>query len=166
MSRDYSRTWMALWRTQVHRPISLARLLALMLSLVYVVTVQAENLSLTEMLALTEREAIAAALSRPAWLDAESGRVAVAESVVTESGLLPNPVVAFSRDRLGMAGGDITERSAQISQTFDLSGRRSLRREAANQRLDAEKLDGRIRRLNAIADVRRVFAETLHRVQL
>jgi cobalt-zinc-cadmium efflux system outer membrane protein len=115
---------------------------------------------------LTEHEAITSALSRPAWLEAEAGRVAQAESVVTEAGKLPNPVFSIGRDRLGMAGGDITERSVQISQTFDLSGRRSLRSEAATQRLDAERLDGQTRRLNTIAEVRRVFAETLHHEQL
>jgi len=116
--------------------------------------------------ALTEREAVHRALSRPAWMEAETGRVALAESVVTEAGLMPNPVLDFNRDRLAMPGGDITERSVQISQTFDFSGRRSLRREAAIQRLNAEKFDGRIRRLNAIAEVRRTFAETLHYMQI
>lgn len=166
MSRDSTRTWLALLRTQVHRPIALARILALMIATLYLGSVQAENPALTATLALTEREAVSGALSRPAWLEAETGRVAIAESVVTETAMLPNPVLAISRDRLGMAGGDITERSAQISQTFDFSGRRSLRREAASQRLDAERLDARIRRLNTIAEVRRTFAETLHHIQI
>ncbi|OGT18105.1 MAG: hypothetical protein A2342_10620, partial [Gallionellales bacterium RIFOXYB12_FULL_54_9] len=118
------------------------------------------------MSALTEREAVVGALSRPAWMEAETGRIAVAESVVTETGMMPNPVFAVSRDRLGMVGGDITERSVQISQTFDISGRRSLRVDAASKRLNSEKLDGRVRRLNSIAEVRRAFAETLHRNQI
>ncbi|MDO8311999.1 MAG: TolC family protein [Sideroxyarcus sp.] len=137
-----------------------------MLSITYLGIVQAEQLTLTEALALTEREAVNGALSRPAWMEGEAGRVAVAESVVTETGLMPNPVFAVSRDRLGMAGGDITERSVQISQTFDFSGRRSLRHEAAIQRQDAEKYDGQIRRLSTIDEVRRTFAETLHRIQI
>lgn len=166
MSRESSRTWRALLRSQVHRPIALARLLALMVATIYFGAVQAENLPLTETLALTESAAVAGALSRPAWMEGEAGRISLAEGVVTETGLMPNPVFAFSRDRLGMAGGDITERSVQVSQTFDLSGRRSLRIDAANQRLNAEKLDGRIRRLNTIAEARRIFAETLHRIQI
>jgi len=166
MSRESSRTRISLLRIPVYRPISIARIAALLLSISSVATVQAENLAYTATLVFTEREAVAGALSRPAWVEAETGRIAVAESVVTETGVMPNPVFAFSRDRLGMAGGDITERSVQISQTLDLSGRRSLRLDAANQRLDAEKLDGRTRRLNAIAEVRRAFAETLHRDQI
>ena len=165
MSRKSSRTRMALWRTRVHRPVLLARLLALALLTACPGIVQAENQPLTETLALTEREAVAAALSRPAWVEAETGRVAVAESVVTEAGKFPNPVFSIGRDRLNMEGGVSTERSVQISQTFDLSGRRSLRQEAASQRLEAEKFDGRIRRLNMIAEVRRAFAETLYRIQ-
>lgn len=160
MSRNFSRAWVAVHRTLVHRSVPLAQLLALMVLITHLGTAHAETS------ALTEREAVSRALLRPALVESEAGRITVAESVVTETGLMPNPVFAFSRDRLGMAGGDITERSAQISQTFDFSGRRSLRQEAATQRLDAEKLDGRFRRLNTIAEVRRAFAETLHHDQV
>ena len=166
MSRDSSRTWFALLRTQVHRSISFPTLVTLILSTLHSETAQAETLTVKEMSALTEREAVVGALSRPAWMEAETGRIAVAESVVTETGMMPNPVFAVSRDRLGMVGGDITERSVQISQTFDISGRRSLRVDAASKRLNSEKLDSRVRRLNSIAEVRRAFAETLHRTQI
>ncbi len=166
MLRESSRTWIALLRTQVHLPLSLVRFLALILSITLPGTVQAELSALTETLTLTERMAVADALVRPDWVEAETGRVAVAQSVVTEAGLLPNPVFAFSRDRLSLAGGDITERSVQVSQTFDFSGRRALRHEAATRRLDAERFDGRVRRLNTIADVRKAFAETLHHSQI
>jgi cobalt-zinc-cadmium efflux system outer membrane protein len=153
-------------RTQIHRSILLITLPTLILSFLHPEIAQAETLAVKEMSTLTEREAVVGALSRPAWMEAETGRIAVAESVVTETGMMPNPVFAVSRDRLGMVGGDITERSVQISQTFDISGRRSLRVDAASQRLNSEKLDGRVRRLNSIAEVRRVFAETLHRNQI
>ncbi|MFA7400027.1 MAG: TolC family protein [Sideroxydans sp.] len=166
MSRESSRTWALLRLHQVHRPILRFKLFALTLTAILFGSVQAEGLSITESLALTEREVVISALSRPAWIEAESGRMAHAESIVTETGLMPNPVFSFSRDRLGMTGGDITERSVEVSQTFDLSGRRSLRHEAATQRLDAARSDSRIRRLNTIADVRRSFALTMHHVQI
>ncbi len=111
MLRESSRTWIALLRTQVHLPLSLVRFQALILSITLPGTVQAELSALTETLTLTERKAIADALMRPDWVVAETGRVAVAQSVVTEAGLLPNPVFAFSRDRPSLAGGDITERT-------------------------------------------------------
>ncbi len=164
MSRESARTCGALLPPQVRRSLCFVTFVTLTLSTLHLGTVQANTL--TEMPALTEHEAIAGALSRPAWVDAETGRVAVAESIVTETGLMPNPVLSISRDRLGMAGGDIAERSVQISQTLDLSGRRSLKLEAATQRLNAEKLDGRIRRLSLIAEVRRTFAEALYRNQI
>lgn len=166
MSRESSRTWASLRLPQVHRPISRIRLLAITLSIFSLGSAQADGLSITDSLALTEREVVTSALSRPAWIEAESGRLAHAESIVTETGMMPNPVFSFSRDRLRMTGGDITERSVEVSQTFDLSGRRSLRHEAASQRLDAERFDARIRRLNTIADVRRSFAVTMHHVQI
>lgn len=112
-----------------------------------------------EALALTEVEAIRGALSRPAWVEAEHGRVAHAQAAVTEASLPPNPVLSFERDRRDAA----TERTIGISQTLDVSGRRTLRREAADKRLDAVQLDVRDRRLAAIAEVRRAFGETLHR---
>lgn len=112
---------------------------------------------------LTEAEAVRGALSRPAWLEAQAGRVAQAESALTEAALLPNPTFALGHERVGAVGGNATERTAQVSQTFDVSGRRALRREAASQRLDAARLDGQDRRLATIAEVRQAFAETLHR---
>lgn len=154
-------------RTHVHCSGWLAPPMAFLLLFVCSVAAQAEeNPALAETPTLTEREAVAAALSRPAWLEAESGRIAEAESVVTEAHALPNPQFAFNRDRVGMPGGDITERTVQISQTFDISGRRSLRQEAASQRLDAERLDSRARKLRTIAEVRRSFAEVQHRTQV
>lgn len=164
MSRESTRTCEALLPIQVRRSLFFVTFVTLLLSNLQLGAVHADTL--TEMPALTEHEAIASALLRPAWIEAETGRIAVAESIVTETGLMPNPVFSFSRDRLGMAGGDITERSVQISQTFDFSGRRSLRLDAADMRLNAEKLDGRIRRLTLVAEVRQVFAETLYRNQI
>jgi cobalt-zinc-cadmium efflux system outer membrane protein len=151
---------MALLPRRIKRSISFAQFTVLMLSLIFMGFAQAKSLT------LTEREAVSSALSRPAWVDAETGRVAQAESIVTEASMLPNPVFSSSRDRLGMIGGDITERSTEVSQTFDLSGRRMLRRGAATSRLDAERLDGQVRRLNAIAEVRRTFSETIHHNQI
>jgi len=160
MLREFSQTRTRVPRTPFYRAISRALLSALLIFTALPGTVRAASS------ALTEREAVNRALSRTAWVEAETARVALAESVVAEAGLMPNPVLDFSRDRLAMPGGDITERSVQISQTFDFSGRRSLRREAAARRLDAEKFDGRIRRLNTIAEVRRTFAEALHYTQI
>jgi cobalt-zinc-cadmium efflux system outer membrane protein len=108
---------------------------------------------------LTERAAIEMALSRSAFGEAEEARLLTAQSAVTEAELRPNPVLALGRERLN----DSSEASLQLAQTFDLSGRRALRREASSHRLRAARFEGQDRRLATITDVRRAFAETLYR---
>ncbi len=116
--------------------------------------------------ALTERKALELALARPAYREFEQGRLSTAESVVTEASLLPNPTLSLERDRMGIPGGRSTETSLQIAQTFDFSGRRALRREAAGNRLDAARFDQLDRRISTIHEVRRLFSETFYRDRL
>lgn len=113
---------------------------------------------------LTERAAIEQALSRPAYLQLEEGRVTVAESAVTAARLLPNPVLAMERERVGVGGG-VTD-SIRVFQTFDISGRRALRRDAATQRLEAARLEWQSSRLVTMTEVRRLFGEALYRGHL
>lgn len=110
---------------------------------------------------LTEQEAVERALARPAYTELEAGRLGAAQGAVTEASLLPNPVVTFGHERIPGPGGRSTERSVGIAQTFDLSGRRALRVEAAEQRVAVARHEGRDRRLQIIAEVRRGFAEAL-----
>lgn len=106
---------------------------------------------------LTEQEAVARALSRPAYVEVDAGRVAAARSAVVEAGRLPNPVLSFEHERIGPS----TERSIGVVQTFDVFGRRSLRVGAAEQRLEAARYEALDRRLQVTAEVRRGFAESL-----
>lgn len=115
---------------------------------------------------LTERKAIELALARPAYRDIDQGRLLTAESVVTESGLLPNPSLSIERDRMSIPGGRSTETSVQISQTFDFSGRRALRQDAAVSRVDAARFDQQDRRISTIHEVRRLYSEALYRDRL
>ena len=115
--------------------------------------------------ALTERKAIDLALSRPAYRELERGRASVAESGVTEAQLLPNPVLALERERVGAQSGRSTESSIRLSQTFDISGRRALRHDAAVNRLEAGRLEEQDRRQGVVTDVRRLFGEALYRQQ-
>ena len=115
---------------------------------------------------LTERAAVDMALARPAYRTAEAGRIAMAESVVTQAGLLPNPSVQVTHERGNVAGGRATENALQISQTFDISGRRTLLRQAAERRLDAAQFDLDSGRRRLIAEVRSAFAEALYRDQV
>lgn len=110
---------------------------------------------------LTERDAVAAALARPEYRVAERGRLAIAESDLDEARLLPNPIISLERE-----GGESTETALRLSQPLDVSGRRSLRKQAAQSRLDATGLDLQHRRLQTAAEVRLAFAEALHIDQL
>ncbi len=112
--------------------------------------------------ALTERQAVDLALSRTEYRALEEGRLGIARSAVTEASLWPNPVLAWERDRVSAS----TESTAKIFQSFDFSGRRALRREAANIRVDAAQFDQQDRRLNTIVEVRRLFSESLYRQEL
>jgi outer membrane protein, heavy metal efflux system len=112
---------------------------------------------------LTEQAAIAAALAQPAFRDAEQGRLVTAQSAVTEARLYPNPQVALGYERLGAPGGHASESTAQISQTFDISGRRGLLQDAAGSRASAAERDRRDREQKLIGEVRRAFADALHR---
>jgi cobalt-zinc-cadmium efflux system outer membrane protein len=112
---------------------------------------------------LTERRAIELALSRPAYRDLQEGRLASARAAVAEAGLWPNPSVGWERNRTDGFGGDSTESTLVLSQTLDVSGRRGLRREAAESRLLAARHGGEERAAALVADVRRRFGEALHR---
>lgn len=112
---------------------------------------------------LTERRAIELALSRPAYRDLQEGRLASARADVAEAGLWPNPSVGWERSRTGGMGADSTESTLVLSQTLDVSGRRGLRREAAESRLGAARYGGKEREATLVADVRRRFGEALHR---
>ncbi len=116
--------------------------------------------------ALTEQAAIHFALARPALREAEDARLSAAESAVTESTIRPNPVVSMAHERVDASAGNSSESSVMVSQTFDLSGRRTLRKEAAETRVEATRLDNQTRKLSIVQETRRTFAEMLYRQQL
>ena len=115
--------------------------------------------------ALTERAAVQMALTRPAYRAAEASRVAIGESALAQARLPPNPHLSLGHERVNAAGGRATESTLQLSQEFDVSGRRTLRRQAAEHRLDAIQAEGEAARRRLVAEVRNAFADALHRDQ-
>ena len=110
--------------------------------------------------AFTEAEAVRFGLARADLSDLERGTVEAAEADALAAGLLPNPTLGYSRDRnRGTPGA--TEETWQIAQTFDVSGRRGLRREAADRRVDAANAGNTLRRSEVAAEIRHRFHETL-----
>jgi cobalt-zinc-cadmium efflux system outer membrane protein len=106
---------------------------------------------------LTESEALRLGLARPEFSELQQARLGIAEADVLEAGVWSNPTLEFGRDKTGAS----LERSWQISQPLDLSGRRGLRTEAARQRLRATEADNQAARNERIAELRRVFHEQL-----
>jgi outer membrane protein, heavy metal efflux system len=113
--------------------------------------------------AFTERQVVEMALSQPAYRALETNRIGIAESIVAQAGLPPNPTVAAAHERSSVTGGRGTESALQISQPFDISGRRTLRREAAERRLEAALWDRNAARNGLIAEVRQAFGQALYR---
>jgi len=115
---------------------------------------------------LTEAKAVEYALTRTAIQGAEDARLLAAESAVTQSTTLPNPVASMTHENVDAPAGRASESTVTISQTFDISGRRQLRREAAETRRQATRLDNQSRRIAIVQDVRKSFAAALYQQEL
>ncbi|HET9700963.1 MAG TPA: TolC family protein [Burkholderiales bacterium] len=111
--------------------------------------------------ALTEAEALRRGLSRPDLADLERASVVAAEADALAAGLFPNPTLGYTRDA-GRGTPESKEETWQLSQTFDLSGRRGLRQDAAGRRVQAAAAGNTGRRAELAAEIRRRFYETLH----
>ncbi|MBV2234739.1 MAG: TolC family protein [Sterolibacterium sp.] len=103
--------------------------------------------------ALTEQAALDLALARPEFFSLQQARLDEAETALTEAKTWPNPSLTFERE--GYAASH--ERSWQISQSLDFSGRRDLRQTAARQRMAATAADNRSRHHARIATLRQTF---------
>lgn len=109
---------------------------------------------------LTEAEALRLGLARTEVIALERGTREAAQAEVAATGLWANPTLAYSRERMRGTPGSVDE-SWQVSQTFDVSGRRDLRREAAERRADAALASNTVRRAELVAEIRRRFHEVL-----
>lgn len=109
---------------------------------------------------LTESDAVRLGLARSDVSMLERGTVEVAEADALAAGLPSNPTLAYSRDS-GRAGAGAIEQTWLIAQTFDVSGRRSLRREAAERRVDVANAGNAQRRNEIAAEIRYRFHEVL-----
>jgi outer membrane protein, heavy metal efflux system len=113
---------------------------------------------------LTEAEAVRLGLTRADFTDLERGAVQAAEADVLAAGLFPNPTLSYSRDRVD-GSPDTVEQTWMLGQTFDISGRRGLHREAASRRVASVIAGNAARQLDMAAEIRRGFHEALFRQQ-
>ena len=111
---------------------------------------------------LTEAEAVRLGLTRADFADLERGAVQAAEADVLAAGLFPNPTLSYSRDRVD-GSPDTVEQTWMLEQTFEVSGRRGLQREAASRRVAAVTAGNASRQLDMAAEIRRSFHEVLFR---
>jgi len=115
---------------------------------------------------LTESESLRIGLARSELSDLGRGRVDEAAADALETGLWANPTLEYSRDN-SRNGTGIREETWQLSQPFDLSGRRGLKREAGEQRIVAAEADVRQFRAERAVEIRRDFFQLLlHERQL
>lgn len=105
---------------------------------------------------LTEGESLRIGLALSELGDLARGRVDEAAADALENSLLANPTLEYSRDN-SRNGTGIREEAWQLSQPFDLSGRRGLRRDAGEQRIVAAEADVRQLRAERAVEIRRSF---------
>lgn len=109
---------------------------------------------------LTEEESLRIGLSRPELSDLGRGRVDEAAADALENSLWANPTLEYSRDN-SRNGTGVREETWQLSQPFDFSGRRGLRRDAGEQRIVAAEAEARQLRAEQAAEIRRGFFQLL-----
>ncbi len=112
---------------------------------------------------LTEAEAVQRGLARPEVEALFEGEIDVARSEVLAAKRLPNPAFSYSREDSPSATSDSLEDFFWLTQRVDLSGRRGLRTEAAQRRVDATGYETERRRVELEAEIRRRFFEVLYR---
>ena len=113
---------------------------------------------------LTEAEAVRLGLARADFADLERGAVQAAEADVLAAGRFPNPTLSYSRDHVD-GSPDTVEQTWMLGQTFDVSGRRGLHREAASRRVAVVSAGNASRQLEMAAEIRRSFHAALFRQQ-
>lgn len=109
---------------------------------------------------LTADDAVARALSLPHVRQRSDAHFALARSEIFIADTRPNPELELSRER---GGGDSSGRESAVllSQTFELGGRRGLRRAAAEQGLIAAESEIAYERVRLRADVLRAYSEAV-----
>jgi cobalt-zinc-cadmium efflux system outer membrane protein len=109
---------------------------------------------------LTEARAIQLGLSRDSVQQRAEGNISQAQSDVIAAGMWPNPEFSYERETLDN-DEDHLEQNFVFSQQFDFSGRRALRREAADRHLDAARYQSDAWRADLTKDIRERYYSAL-----
>ncbi|MEN8259582.1 MAG: TolC family protein [Pseudomonadota bacterium] len=113
--------------------------------------------------ALTERDSVDRVLQQPAVQAWIKGALDNAQSDILEQSRWKNPTFEYALSAPGNRLQNATEQIFVISQPVDLSGRRGLRREAAEMKRESVAAETQSKRLQLAAETRHRFFAVLHR---
>jgi cobalt-zinc-cadmium efflux system outer membrane protein len=111
---------------------------------------------------LTVEQAVAQVLDRPEVVQAMAGRNAAARAEVAAESAFENPEVAYEREQLFGSGEGESEDVVGIAKTFEISGGRGLRIEAAEHRRRQVEAAAARWRVDLEQDTRLLFYRALH----
>ena len=126
------------------------------------VSTQAAEPTATPRHPLTEAKSLRLALARPAVQLLDTARLALAQSDVTQAGRWSNPQFQYQREEVDRASGDMTDEFFWLSQRFEISGQRGLRKRAAEERVGAAALATDAERAQIEAATRTLFYQAVH----
>lgn len=114
---------------------------------------------------ITLGEALALALEQSPELQEFSWEIRAADARILQAGLKPNPVLAVEIENAIGTGefsdGDMTERRLQLSQAFELGGKRAARVEEARWAREMARWDYQMKRLDVLRDTTLAFVDVL-----
>lgn len=110
---------------------------------------------------LTEEEAVRIALANTSVASFNTAQLDLTRAEARREALWPNPTFDFTREAAGANEDFLT-----LSQSFDFSGRRSLRRRAATLRVEAMRSDVAVRQLDLTQLVRSEFNRAVSQHEL
>jgi len=110
---------------------------------------------------VTEEEAVERALSRPEIRDIVEGEIDAARGDALRAGMWANPTASYSREQVYGGPAASAENYVELSQAVDISGRRSLRGQAGDRRVEAARERGVSTRLGVETEVRSSFYEVV-----
>jgi cobalt-zinc-cadmium efflux system outer membrane protein len=151
--------------TGAHRAARCTRLSAIVVGLV----VGASTLTLAhtgqpeDSPALSETDAVEVGLARQGVAQVLAGMIGVAAAELEAARLWPNPSLSYTREQIDSGPAQSDEDFLVVTQSFDFSGRRGLRKRAAKSKLEAAQQSARDLRLEIQEEIRLRFYETLVR---
>jgi len=110
---------------------------------------------------VTEEEAVQRALARPEIRDIVEGEIDAAKGDALRAGMWANPAASYSREQVYGGPAASAENYVELSQAVDISGRRSLRGQAGDRRVEAARERGVSTRLGLETEVRSSFYEVI-----